>query len=130
MKTLLVLLFVGFATHVLAQMPPELQGNFDPEALANRSTERYYEPLGLTDAQAEGFFQAQYDFFVTIKTARDSSGRMGMMRAIQQAVQTRDQQLKAILSEAQFEKFQILQEQQRKKMQERRRQGGSRPGGG
>lgn len=106
--------------------------NLEPEQAADRVTTELQNQLGLDDAQAEQVYQIQLTFFTSAKEVQGAGGeRMEKAKRFKDLSDTRDSQLKDILTEEQFAKYLTIQEANRERMRQRMQQnGGGRRGGG
>ncbi|MDX2063117.1 MAG: hypothetical protein SFY70_08660 [Bacteroidia bacterium] len=105
--------------------------NLDPEQAADRVTTELQNQLGLDDAQAEQVYQVHLTFFTSAREVQGAGGdRMEKAKRFRELSETRDSQLKGILTEEQFAKYQTIQEANRERMRQRMQQNGGRRGGG
>ena len=99
------------------------QGPIEPEEIAKNRTEQMHEIMTLTDAQKEKVSELNLAYAKKMQDLR--TGRSGDRRQVGQALRTMneewDKELKALVSEAQWEKWTAHIQEQR---QNRRRRGG------
>jgi Spy/CpxP family protein refolding chaperone len=100
-------------------------GNFDPEAMAERQIEQMRETLDLTNDQADQLHEIMMEGFENMRKMReemrgDGGGFEGMREQFREMREQQDEKIKAILSDEQWEKYEVFQEE----MRDRRRQGG------
>jgi hypothetical protein len=100
-------------------------GNFDSEAMANQQIEQMKETLDLTSVQADKLHEIMMEGFENMQKMREEmqnqdGGFEGMREQFREMRELQDEKIKAILSDAQWEKYEEFQEDRRS----RRRQGG------
>lgn len=99
-----------------------------PETRAQRSVDRLAEKLSLEDPQKDSLVAIMTDFYTDAQLQqREHQERM------QQAIDARNESVKALLDEQQFEQYEELVENMKKREDGRRgdgRRGGDRRGGG
>ena len=125
----LVLFFVSLATFSIAQ-----RGNWnaDPEVRAKEETAMMTEKLSLSAKQAEKVGEINLKYANKTKEARDANkeGDWSAMRETMMKIRTeQNDELKKIMTAAQFEQWQKIQEERRSQRQERGGPDGQRPKG-
>jgi periplasmic protein CpxP/Spy len=110
--------------------PGGRQGNFDPEAMANRQVEQLKETLNLSSDQQKQMHDIMIESSENMRKMRDQmqndgGGFEGMREQMQQIREEQNKKIKAILSDAQWEKYETYQEEIRAR---RRQDGQGRPG--
>lgn len=105
-------------------------GNFDPQAMVNRQMEEMKSRLDLSGDQEKQIREIMTKGFETMRKAREEmqnsgGGFEGMREQMQQMREEQNNKIKAILSEEQWDKYQVLQEE----MRARRGQGRGGSGG-
>jgi protein CpxP len=100
-------------------------GTFDPEAFADRQVEQMKEELDLTNDQSDQMHDIMMEGIENMQQMREEmqdqgGGFEGMREQMRKMREDQDQKIKAILSDEQWEKYEVFQEE----MRSRRRQGG------
>ncbi len=103
-------------------------GNFDPQAMVDRQIEEMDETLDLSDDQEKQIREIMEENFENMAAMREDmqnsgGGFEGMREQMQKVREEQDNKMKEVLSDEQWEKYQVMQEERRS----RRGQGG--PGG-
>ncbi|QIA08700.1 hypothetical protein [Draconibacterium halophilum] len=103
-------------------------GNFDPQAMVDRQIEDMDENLDLSNEQEEKIREIMEESFENMAAMREEmqnsgAGFEGMREQMQKSREEQNKKMKAVLSEEQWEKYQVMQEERR----ERRGQGGMPP---
>lgn len=96
-------------------MGPE---NFDPQAMVDRMVDDMVENLDLSDDQEEKIRKIMEENFENMATMREEmqnsgAGFEGMREQMQKSREEQNNKMKAILSEEQWEKYQVMQEERR-----------------
>ncbi len=100
-------------------------GNFDPEAMVDRMMEETTETLDLSKDQEKQLREIMLENFDKMAKMREEMQNSGggfenMREQMQEAREEQNKKIKEILSEEQWEKYQVMQEERRA----RRGQGG------
>ena len=103
-------------------------GNFDPQAMMDRMVDDMDETLDLSNEQEDQIRKIMEENFENMAAMREEmqnsgAGFEGMREKMQKVREEQDAKMKAVLSEQQWEQYQVMQEERRA----RRGQGG--PGG-
>lgn len=122
---LLIAVLLGTA---MSMAQPGGQRNIDPETMAKRQTEQLKEALGLNKDQEKKVYDLSLDTSKKrsemMQEMRDSGGGMDGMREKMRTLRDEEnKKMKAILTEAQWTKYEKYQEENRN------RRGQGRPGG-
>ncbi len=93
-------------------------GNFDPEAMVDRMMEETTETLELSKDQEKQLREIMLDNFDNMAKMREEMQNNGggfeeMREQMQQAREEQNKKIKEILSEEQWEKYQVMQEERR-----------------
>lgn len=110
MRTLLLILSITLAPFSWAQ---------DADLLAEGVTSHISAELSLNGDQEQKVLEAQTIFAKTLISLRDSDGsRREKGKKLRSAAEQRDDRIKAVLTDEQWEKYEILRDEQRQKMRE------------
>lgn len=99
------------------------QRNFDPEEMAKRQTEQIKEAVGLDAKQEKQVYDLNLETGKKMRALREKNqggGFEGMREKMAELRAEQDKQMKEILTEAQWEKYQKYQEERRAQWRERR----------
>ncbi len=95
------------------------------EERAEKSTQRMAETLELNEEQNEKVLAATIR---QIESMDEVQSREERMKGMQKAMETYDQEMQEILTEKQYEEFQIMKRKRLKRMRQRRRMMGEEEG--
>ena len=100
-------------------------GNFDPQAMVDRMVDDMDENLDLSKKQEEKIRKIMEENFESMAKMREEmqdsgAGFEGMREKMQKVREEQDNKMKEVLSDEQWEKYQVMQEERRA----RRGQGG------
>nr|WP_319999666.1 hypothetical protein [uncultured Draconibacterium sp.] len=103
-------------------------GNFDPQAMVDRMVDDMDENLDLSKKQEEKIRKIMEENFESMAKMREEmqdsgAGFEGMREKMQKVREEQDNKMKEVLSDEQWEKYQVMQEERRA----RRGQGGFPP---
>lgn len=103
-------------------------GNFDPQAMVDRMVDDMDENLDLSKKQEEKIRKIMEENFESMANMREEmqdsgAGFEGMREKMQKVREEQDNKMKEVLSDEQWEKYQVMQEERRA----RRGQGGFPP---
>ena len=103
-------------------------GNFDPQAMVDRMVDDMNENLDLSKKQEEKIRKIMEENFESMAKMREEmqdsgAGFEGMREKMQKVREEQDNKMKEVLSDEQWEKYQVMQEERRA----RRGQGGFPP---
>ncbi|MCG6187766.1 DUF4890 domain-containing protein [Maribellus maritimus] len=101
------------------------RGNFDPEEIAERQVERLTEQLDLSKDQQKQVYDLTIENFENMSKMRGQGGGdfEAMREQMQKAREEQNKKMKTILTDDQWGKYEIFQEEMRA------RRGQGRPGG-
>lgn len=93
-------------------------GNFDPQAMVDRQIEDMDETLDLSDDQEDQIRDIMEENFENMAAMREEmqnsgGGFEGMREQMQKVREEQDAKMKEVLSEEQWEKYQVMQEERR-----------------
>jgi len=129
MKRLIGLTLAGlFAAFVAYAQPPGGGGQFDPEEMVKRQTERMVEDLGLNADQTKKVEDLNRKYGAKMGELFQSAqgDREGMRAKMDKLREEKDAELKLILTEEQFVKYLEIE---KKRREEFRQRAGNRPPG-
>ncbi|MDA3879257.1 MAG: hypothetical protein PF436_02615 [Prolixibacteraceae bacterium] len=116
-------LLVFMAVITMAQPPQGREGRqFSPEDMAKRQTEQMTEDLKLNELQVEKVSALNKKYAEKMRDAfQNAEGNREQMREKMQTLRTeKDTELKEILTEEQFKKYQEIEKERMERMQQRR----------
>ncbi|HDR52878.1 MAG TPA: hypothetical protein ENN90_14870 [Mariniphaga anaerophila] len=120
----LIMTFLLISATAMAQPG---QRNMDPEEMAKRQTEQLKEAVGLDNEQEKKAHEIYLETGKKMSAMREEmqgGGFEGMREKMQEMRAEQDKELKKVLTEAQWKKYEKFQEERRSRM------GQGRPGGG
>ena len=93
-------------------------GNFDPEAMVDRQIEDMNETLDLSKKQEDQIREIMEENFENMAAMREEmqnsgAGFEGMREQMQKVREEQDNKMKEVLSEEQWEKYLVMQEERR-----------------
>ena len=93
-------------------------GDFDPQAMVDRQIEDMDETLDLSDEQEDQIREIMEENFENMAAMREEmqnsgAGFEGMREQMQKVREEQDNKMKAVLSEEQWEEYQVMQEERR-----------------
>jgi len=96
-------------------------GNFDPQAMVDRMVDDMDENLDLSDDQEEKIRKIMEENFENMAAMREEmqnsgAGFEGMREKMQKSREEQDNKMKEVLSEEQWEQYQVMQEERRERM--------------
>ena len=119
----LVLVAGLFFSLTACAQPQGPRGNFSPEDMAKRQTEMIQKATGIDDATAKKVQEINLKYSKIIRDMREKSDdREAMREEMGKIREKRDAEIKALLTDEQYKKYQAQQEEMRKN-----RQGGGGP---
>ena len=123
-KEFLLVLVAGLFFSLTACAKPQgPRGNFSPEDMAKRQTEMIQKATGIDDATAKKVQEINLKYSKIIRDMREKSDdREAMREEMGKIREKRDAEIKALLTDEQYKKYQAQQEEMRKN-----RQGGGGP---
>lgn len=93
------------------------RGNFDPDEMAQRQVDRLNEQLDLSEEQQKQVYDITIENFENMQDMRGQMGGGGdfedMREQMQKAREEQNQKMKAILTDEQWEKYEVYQEEMR-----------------
>lgn len=107
-------------------------GQFNPEDMAKRQATTLKDSCGINDEQYKKvlalYVEQSKEMQKQMQEAMQNGGGMGMggfdMEAMQKRQEAFNKKLKEVLTEEQFKKYTVMQENQRKRMQQMMQNGG------
>ena len=118
MKKTSILILAGLLFCISSYAQDRNRPDRSPETRAQRSVDRLDEKLSLEDQQKDSLVAIMTDFLTDAQQQRRENQEM-----MQQAIDARDERVKAVLNEQQFEQFEALIENMKKRADGRRRNG-------
>jgi len=116
-------LLVCLVVVTMAQAPQGRQGRqFNPEDMAKRQTEQMTEDLNLNEQQVEKVSALNKKYAEKMRDAfQNTDGNREQMREKMQTQRTeKEAELKEILTDEQFKKYQEIEKERMQRMQQRR----------
>ncbi|BDY03667.1 hypothetical protein [Ferrimonas sp. YFM] len=103
-------------------LPLTLQAG-EANELAQEMTDRLTEALSLTDSQQAEVLEQQTHFSDTLLSLKESSGsRRDKGRQMRDAAEARDVAMREILTETQWQEYEVIRDEQKQKMREQMKQ--------
>ncbi|MFT4024829.1 MAG: hypothetical protein QM664_13720 [Flavihumibacter sp.] len=120
-KLIIVLCFIISAGIAVAQEPGG--GHKTPEERAKAQSEKMKSELKLTDDQYTKIYDLNLKYAKKSDEIRSGSNdRTAKMKAVTDAMDEKDKEIKGILDAGQYEKYEAMKAEQKEKMKEHRRQ--------
>ena len=118
-------LILSLTAAFFAQGQGKNWSDMSAEERAAKSTQRMAETLELNEEQKEKVLAATVR---QIESMDEVQSREERMKGMQKAMETYDQEMKEILTEEQYEDFQVMRRKRLKRMRQRRRMMGEEEG--
>lgn len=118
---ILLIMLLGTAGTALAQSDEISQ--MSTEEKAELLTEKHKERLNLSDEQEKSMYEINLKYLQEMEAITAQGRSMGTMKKLRDMSDRKDQEVKKVLDDAQYQEFQKMKAEARENMRERRASG-------